>query len=104
VECRKPLLIAANTGFSAWIDSDGRILAQGPRRQAGTLLASVAAEGRHSWYLDHGDWPAGGCLAACLVFGAIGAASRVRARRKGRRGDAEMGRHGDGETTRRERN
>ena len=25
VECRKPLLIAANTGFSAWIDSDGRI-------------------------------------------------------------------------------
>ena len=25
VECRKPLLIAANTGFSAWIDGDGRI-------------------------------------------------------------------------------
>ena len=25
VECRKPLLIAANTGFSAWIDGDGRM-------------------------------------------------------------------------------
>jgi len=30
VECRKPFLIAANTGFSAWIDSDGRIQQQGP--------------------------------------------------------------------------
>ena len=35
VECRKPLLIAANTGFSAWIDGDGRILEQGPRRATG---------------------------------------------------------------------
>ena len=35
VECRKPLLIAANTGFSAWIDGDGRILRQGQRRADG---------------------------------------------------------------------
>ena len=27
VECRKPLLVAANTGFSAWIDGDGNIRA-----------------------------------------------------------------------------
>ena len=26
VECRKPFLIAANTGISAWIDADGRIV------------------------------------------------------------------------------
>ena len=32
VECRKPFLIAANTGISAWIDSDGRIMQRGPRR------------------------------------------------------------------------
>jgi apolipoprotein N-acyltransferase len=83
VECRKPLLIAANTGFSAWIDSNGRILEQGPRRKAGSILATVAAEGRGSWYLEYGDWPAGCCLAACLVLGTIGAAGRVRARRKG---------------------
>ena len=37
VECRKPLLIAANTGFSAWIDSNGRIRAQGPRRATDVL-------------------------------------------------------------------
>lgn len=90
VECRKPLLIAANTGFSAWIDSDGRILKQGPRRKAGTLLATIAAEGRRSWYLDHGDWPAGSCLAFCLALGAIGTASRLR----GRRGDVETRRGG----------
>ena len=61
VECRKPLLIAANTGFSAWIDGDGRIRRQGPRRDADTLLAEVRLDPRSSWYLAHGDWPAG-CL------------------------------------------
>ena len=41
VECRMPLLIAANTGFSAWIDGDGRIRAQGPRRVADVVIAEV---------------------------------------------------------------
>ena len=39
VECRKPLLIAANTGFSAWIDGDGRIREQGPRRATDVIMA-----------------------------------------------------------------
>ena len=72
VECRKPFLIAANTGFSAWIDSDGRIVAQGPRRDADTLLATVGCDHRESWYLDHGDLPAGLCLAACLLLATVG--------------------------------
>lgn len=38
VECRKPFLVAANTGFSAWIDGDGRIVQQGPRRAKGVIL------------------------------------------------------------------
>jgi len=96
VECRKPLLSAANTGFSAWIDSNGRVLKQGPRRKADTLLATVAAEGRRSWYLDHGDWPAGCCLAFCLAMGAIGTASRLR----GRHGGVEKRRHGATERVR----
>jgi apolipoprotein N-acyltransferase len=81
VECRKPFLIAANTGFSAWIDADGRILAQGPRRATGVLLAQVAADRRRSWYLSYGDWPAGICLAACLVFAAVGTWDRYPTRR-----------------------
>jgi len=89
VECRKPFLVAANTGFSAWIDADGRIVAQGPRRATGVILAQVCPDRRTSWYLAHGDWPAAGvCLAACLVFAAVGLCDRVRTRRKrGKEGD-----------------
>jgi apolipoprotein N-acyltransferase len=80
VECRKPFLIAANTGFSAWIDADGRVLARGPRRATGVLLAEVSPERRTSWYLTWGDWPAGICLAACLFFAAVGGWDRYRSR------------------------
>jgi apolipoprotein N-acyltransferase len=76
IECRKPLLIAANTGFSAWIAADGQILKQGPRRTndpaatEAVILADVDLRHRGSFYLDHGDWAAGGCLAACLILAA----------------------------------
>ena len=80
VECRKPFLVAANTGFSAWIDADGRILQRGPRHDTGTILAEVAADPRDSWYLRHGDWPAGVCLAASVIFAAVGLWDRVRRR------------------------
>jgi len=72
VECRKPFLIAANTGFSAWIDAEGRILAQGKRREPDTLLAEVGHDPRTSWYLTVGDWPAGLCLTAAVAFGLVG--------------------------------
>jgi len=72
VECRKPLLIAANTGFSAQIDGDGRIVKQGLRFKEDLILAEVQPDGRRSWYLDHGDWLAGACLAACAVFAMVG--------------------------------
>ncbi len=51
VECRKPLVIAANTGFSAVIDADGRVLAQGPRRETGTLVYDLALDTRRSPYV-----------------------------------------------------
>jgi apolipoprotein N-acyltransferase len=71
VECRKPFLIAANTGFSAWIDADGRLLARGPRRAEAVLLAEVRPDPRKSWYLRYGDWPASVCLAICLALAAL---------------------------------
>jgi apolipoprotein N-acyltransferase len=89
VECRKPLLIAANTGFSAWIDGDGRILARGPRRATAVLLAEVAPDPRGSWYLEHGDWAAGVCLSACLAFAAAGIWGGFRNRRRAKRAKAE---------------
>ncbi|HWB10936.1 MAG TPA: apolipoprotein N-acyltransferase [Pirellulales bacterium] len=78
IECRKPFLIAANTGFSAWIDSDGRIIRQGPRRAADVIIAQPLLDGRRSPYLTCGDWPAGGCLLAACAIGLFGIWDRGR--------------------------
>jgi apolipoprotein N-acyltransferase len=72
VEMRKPLLISANTGFSAWIDSDGRIVQQGARRAGDVIIAKPQLDGRHSFYLDHGDWLSGICLAGCVGLAVVG--------------------------------
>ncbi len=72
VEHRTPMVIAANTGFSAWIDGNGRILAQGPRRAEAVLYAEVYPDRRTSLYQTLGDWPAFGCLAFCLACALVG--------------------------------
>ncbi|HVU88347.1 MAG TPA: apolipoprotein N-acyltransferase [Pirellulales bacterium] len=72
VECRKPMVIAANTGFSAVIDADGRILAQGPRRATDVLAYDVQLDSRRSPYVAFGDWGAGICLLFGVALGAVG--------------------------------
>jgi apolipoprotein N-acyltransferase len=85
VECRKPFLVAANTGFSASIDSDGRIVQQGPRRATAVIIAEPRLDrNRRSWYLAHGDWFAGVCLTACVLLATVGLYEPLR-RRLGRR-------------------
>ena len=84
IECRKPFLIAANTGFSAWIDGNGRIVQRGPRRATGTILARPIPDTRRSWYLEHGDWPAGVCLFCCVLPAAAGVMGRVWRPRDGK--------------------
>lgn len=86
VECRKPMLVAANTGFSAWIDGSGRIVVRGPRRQPWVVIARPAPDPRVSWYLRHGDWFAGVCLAFCGVLAGDGLAFALR-RARGWPGD-----------------
>lgn len=83
IECRKPLLIAANTGFSAWIDGNGQILRCGPRRQTGVVIADVQPDGRRSLYVIIGDLPAGLCLA---FAGLCAAVALLRRRAGGRQG------------------
>ncbi|MGD9127747.1 MAG: apolipoprotein N-acyltransferase, partial [Planctomycetia bacterium] len=56
VECRKPMLVAANTGISAWIDATGAIRARGPRRDTDLIIADVGPHQEWSLYLDGGDW------------------------------------------------
>jgi apolipoprotein N-acyltransferase len=65
VENRKPMLVAANTGFSAWIDGNGVIREQGPRRQPKAIVVDARPDGRHSLYTAWGDMPAGICLLLC---------------------------------------
>ena len=89
VECRKPVLIAANTGFSASIDGSGRILQQGPRRKSQAIIAEVRPDDRQSWYLIYGDLPAGLCLAVCVVLLLVGIGQKLRSRCRPRQDAAQ---------------
>ena len=82
VECRKPFLIAANTGFSAWIDSNGRIVAQGRRRATDVIVATPAIDSRGSAYLKWGDIPAGLCLWSTVALVFVGLRKRQKERQK----------------------
>lgn len=82
VECRKPFLIAANTGFSAVIDGEGRILQQGRRRDTSVLVADLQLDSRRSPYVTHGDWPAGICLGCCAGLAVFGLWTRRRTGRE----------------------
>jgi apolipoprotein N-acyltransferase len=78
VEHRKPNLIAANTGLSAWIDGDGLIRAQGTRFEDAIVVADVRPELRRSLYTRWGDWAAAACLAFCLIAALTPAVARFR--------------------------
>ncbi|MEE2640942.1 MAG: apolipoprotein N-acyltransferase [Planctomycetota bacterium] len=66
VENRKPVLVAANTGFSGQIDSAGRILAKGPRREKQFLRVKMVTSKQQSLYRLVGDWPVFVCFLAVL--------------------------------------
>ena len=62
VEVRTPIVIAANTGFSASIDGCGRLLACGPRRKTATLRVEVVPDGRWTLWLLWGSLLPGICV------------------------------------------
>ncbi|MFM9059613.1 MAG: apolipoprotein N-acyltransferase [Planctomycetaceae bacterium] len=68
VEVRTPVVIAANTGFSAAIDGCGRLLARGPRRSTAPLRVAVWPDGRRSPWLAAGSVAPGACV---VVAGAM---------------------------------
>jgi len=78
VECRRPMVIAANTGISAAIDASGRIVDERPPRGTKPILADVRLDRRESWYLRNGDWFAGVCLTATLLLAGLGAATSYK--------------------------
>jgi apolipoprotein N-acyltransferase len=85
VENRKPVIVAANTGLSAFIDATGKIRQLGPRRDRKVLVMTVPVTGANSPYRTVGDWPALTLAAVCVIA--------ILTRRRGRgwlqrRGDA----------------
>ncbi len=72
VELRRPMLIAANTGMTASIDSNGTVLDTLPRRQEGVVISEVPIAKRFSLYEQYGDLFAGICLLFCVLAGADG--------------------------------
>ena len=58
VENRIPVLVASNTGISAWIDGDGRVVKQLPKLEGGSILAEPIPDGREGLWSYWGDWPA----------------------------------------------
>jgi apolipoprotein N-acyltransferase len=78
VEHRRPMLVAANTGFSTAVDPAGRVLAVGPRRQVETLAVDVPAYRMASPYTRFGDLFAFACLAFTAVCASVGIWKRGR--------------------------
>ena len=58
VENRRPMLVAANSGISAWIDGNGRVIRSIPRLEGGSILAEPHPDGRWGYWQSVGDWPA----------------------------------------------
>jgi apolipoprotein N-acyltransferase len=56
VENRVWIARAANTGFSAVIDSSGRIVKRVPLFQTGGIYAKIPLRSEVTFYTDHGDW------------------------------------------------
>lgn len=76
VECRKPFLIAANTGFSASIAPTGAIRRQGPRRDTEVLLVDVQRNTSEAFYTSYGWVVSGMALLFVAALAAGGVASR----------------------------
>lgn len=72
VEMRIPLVIAANGGLSASIDSRGEVRQVSRRLEAEVLLADVEIHDHRSPYLAMGDWFAIGCVLCCTVLALTG--------------------------------
>lgn len=67
VEHRRPMLVAANTGFSGTIDGNGVVRTKGPRRAPKAIVDVVPLDGRESFYAATGDWFAMFCVGIVVI-------------------------------------
>lgn len=86
IENRLPMIVAANTGISAVVDSQGHVQQVGPRRGEAVLYAEVGDDGRLSCYRRIGDVPAGLCAWFCLAAAVFGLGAKLRGNKGGHKG------------------
>ncbi len=68
VENRRPMLIAANTGLSAWIDGSGKQITVSPRLKPDFIIARPKRDGRWGLWQTCGDWPIRWIAVVCFVL------------------------------------
>lgn len=72
LESGRWLLRATNTGITALVDPDGRLVGQVPQFEVATLTGTVQPRQGQTPYLRLGDWPALGVALLLVIFGSIG--------------------------------
>lgn len=72
VENRKPLLIAANTGISAVVDGNGRVLSRLEKRKQDSIQTQIAPDGRITLFQTIGDSMPLAALCLTLLFAFTG--------------------------------
>ncbi len=68
IENRKPLIRAANTGISGFIDSSGRVLARTPLFQRLELTGTVKTDGTLTFYTKYGDLFSYLCIVLFIIL------------------------------------
>ena len=76
IECRTPLVVAANGGLSANVDRCGRLLDVSQAMTEQVLLVEVIPGGSDSIYLQYGDTFAIGCLLGTVLLAVGGLVRR----------------------------
>ena len=82
IENRVPLARAVNTGISAMIDGNGRIVRSLPKLKEDVLVEVAPLDDRVSFYSRWGDWLGLSCLAATLGWLVLGTFAPKGTRKK----------------------
>jgi apolipoprotein N-acyltransferase len=84
IETRRPVLRAANSGYSAVIDSRGRMESQLGLFESGMLMADVRGSGFRSVYSYIGEWLNFGLIGGSFVIWVVGKPQKTRRKAKHR--------------------
>jgi apolipoprotein N-acyltransferase len=89
VATRRPILIAANGGPTAWIDGSGKVVQRLPSDASGVILVDAGLDGRDAPHLWIGDWPARALALMCGWLAVVGVIRKRRGDRRGSLRDAD---------------